>query len=278
MSIPFTLIAGPCVLESPELVVDMAAELKAISERLGIRLLFKTSFDKANRSSGGSFRGPGMEQGLAVLAQLKQELGVQLLTDIHESHQAAAVGQVVDVLQIPAFLCRQTDLLVAAAAAVQNPAAAASVVNVKKGQFLAPWDMAQVVSKLREAGLQGSEQLWLTERGTSFGYNTLVVDMRSLPQLRQLGCPVIFDATHSVQQPGGRGSSTGGQREFVAPLARAAMAVGVDGLFIETHPNPDQALSDGPNMVPLQRLEPLLEQLLAIRAAATAQPEAVSSL
>ena len=278
MSIPFTLIAGPCVLESPELVFDMAAELKGISERLGIRLLFKTSFDKANRSSGGSFRGPGMEQGLAVLAQLKQELGVQLLTDIHESHQAAAVGQVVDVLQIPAFLCRQTDLLLAAAAAVQNPAAAASVVNVKKGQFLAPWDMAQVVSKLREAGLQSPEQLWLTERGTSFGYNTLVVDMRSLPQLRQLGCPVIFDATHSVQQPGGRGSSTGGQREFVAPLARAAMAVGVDGLFIETHPSPDQALSDGPNMVPLQRLEPLLEQLLAIRAAATAQPEAVSSL
>ena len=278
MSIPFTLIAGPCVLESPELVVDMAGELKAISERLGIRLLFKTSFDKANRSSGGSFRGPGMEQGLAVLAQLKQELGVQLLTDIHESHQAAVVAQVVDVLQIPAFLCRQTDLLLAAAAAVQNPAAAASVVNVKKGQFLAPWDMAQVVSKLREAGLQSPEQLWLTERGTSFGYNTLVVDMRSLPQLRQQGCPVIFDATHSVQQPGGRGSSTGGQREFVAPLARAAMAVGVDGLFIETHPSPDQALSDGPNMVPLQRLEPLLEQLLAIRAAAAAQPEAVSSL
>jgi len=278
MSIPFTLIAGPCVLESPGLVADMAAELKAMSERLGIRLLFKTSFDKANRSSGSSFRGPGMEQGLAVLAQLKQELGVQLLTDIHESHQAAVVGQVVDVLQIPAFLCRQTDLLLAAAAAVQNPQAAASVVNVKKGQFLAPWDMAQVVSKLREAGLQRSEELWLTERGTSFGYNTLVVDMRSLPQLRQLDCPVIFDATHSVQQPGGHGSSTGGQREFVAPLARAAMAVGVDGLFIETHPNPDQALSDGPNMVPLHRLEPLLEQLLAIRAAAAAQPEAVSSL
>ena len=278
MSIPFTLIAGPCVLESPELVFDMAAQLKAMSERLGIRLLFKTSFDKANRSSGGSFRGPGMEQGLEVLAQLKQELGVQLLTDIHESHQAAVVAQVVDVLQIPAFLCRQTDLLLAAAAAVQNQQAAASVVNVKKGQFLAPWDMAQVVSKLREAGLQSPEQLWLTERGTSFGYNTLVVDMRSLPQLRQQGCPVIFDATHSVQQPGGRGSSTGGQREFVAPLARAAMAVGVDGLFIETHPNPDQALSDGPNMVPLHRLEPLLEQLLAIRAAAAAQPEAVSSL
>lgn len=278
MSIPFTLIAGPCVLESPELIFDMAAALKAMSERLGIRLLFKTSFDKANRSSGGSFRGPGMEQGLEVLAQLKQELGVQLLTDIHESHQAAVVAQVVDVLQIPAFLCRQTDLLLAAAAAVQNQQAAASVVNVKKGQFLAPWDMAQVVSKLREAGLQSPEQLWLTERGTSFGYNTLVVDMRSLPQLRQQGCPVIFDATHSVQQPGGRGSSTGGQREFVAPLARAAMAVGVDGLFIETHPDPDQALSDGPNMVPLHRLEPLLEQLLAIRAAAAAQPEAVSSL
>ena len=278
MSIPFTLIAGPCVLESPELVFAMAGALKAMSERLGIRLLFKTSFDKANRSSGGSFRGPGMEQGLEVLAQLKQELGVQLLTDIHESHQAAVVAQVVDVLQIPAFLCRQTDLLLAAAAAVQNQQAAASVVNVKKGQFLAPWDMAQVVSKLREAGLQSPEQLWLTERGTSFGYNTLVVDMRSLPQLRQQGCPVIFDATHSVQQPGGRGSSTGGQREFVAPLARAAMAVGVDGLFIETHPDPDQALSDGPNMVPLHRLEPLLEQLLAIRAAAAAQPEAVSSL
>ena len=278
MSIPFTLIAGPCVLESPELALDMAAELKAMSERLGIRLLFKTSFDKANRSSGGSFRGPGMEQGLEVLAQLKQELGVQLLTDIHESHQAAVVAQVVDVLQIPAFLCRQTDLLLAAAAAVQNPEAAASVVNVKKGQFRAPRDMAQVGSKLREAGLQSPEQLWLTERGTSFGYNTLVVDMRSLPQLRQQGCPVIFDATHSVQQPGGRGSSTGGQREFVAPLARAAMAVGVDGLFIETHPDPDQALSDGPNMVPLHRLEPLLEQLLAIRAAAASQPEAVSSL
>ena len=278
MSIPFTLIAGPCVLESPELAFELAAKLKAMSDRLGIRYLFKTSFDKANRSSGASFRGPGLEQGLQVLAQLKQELGLQVLTDIHESHQAAVVGQVVDVLQIPAFLCRQTDLLLAAATAVQDPTAAVTAVNVKKGQFLAPWDMAQVVNKLRAAGLQGAEQLWLTERGTSFGYNTLVVDMRSLPQLRQQGCPVIFDATHSVQQPGGRGNSTGGQREFVAPLARAAMAVGVDGLFIETHPDPDQALSDGPNMVPLHRLEPLLEQLLAIRAAATGQPLAVSSL
>ncbi|OUW29015.1 MAG: 3-deoxy-8-phosphooctulonate synthase [Synechococcus sp. TMED169] len=278
MSIPFTLIAGPCVLESPELAFELAVKLKAMSDRLGIRYLFKTSFDKANRSSGASFRGPGLEQGLQVLAQLKQELGLQVLTDIHESHQAAVVGQVVDVLQIPAFLCRQTDLLLAAAAAVQDPTAAVTAVNVKKGQFLAPWDMAQVVTKLRAAGLQGAEQLWLTERGTSFGYNTLVVDMRSLPQLRQQGCPVIFDATHSVQQPGGRGNSTGGQREFVAPLARAAMAVGVDGLFIETHPDPDQALSDGPNMVPLHRLEPLLEQLLAIRAAAIGQPEAVSVL
>ena len=278
MSIPFTLIAGPCVLESPELAFELAVKLKAMSDRLGIRYLFKTSFDKANRSSGASFRGPGLEQGLQVLAQLKQELGLQVLTDIHESHQAAVVGQVVDVLQIPAFLCRQTDLLLAAAAAVQDPTAAVTAVNVKKGQFLAPWDMAQVVTKLRAAGLQGDEQLWLTERGTSFGYNTLVVDMRSLPQLRQQGCPVIFDATHSVQQPGGRGNSTGGQREFVAPLARAAMAVGVDGLFIETHPDPDQALSDGPNMVPLHRLEPLLEQLLAIRAAAIGQPEAVSVL
>ena len=278
MSIPFTLIAGPCVLESPELAFELAVKLKAMSDRLGIRYLFKTSFDKANRSSGASFRGPGLEQGLEVLAHLKQELGLQVLTDIHESHQAAVVGQVVDVLQIPAFLCRQTDLLLAAAAAVQDPTAAATAVNVKKGQFLAPWDMAQVVTKLRAAGLQGDEQLWLTERGTSFGYNTLVVDMRSLPQLRQQGCPVIFDATHSVQQPGGRGNSTGGQREFVAPLARAAMAVGVDGLFIETHPDPDQALSDGPNMVPLHRLEPLLEQLLAIRAAAIGQPEAVSVL
>ncbi len=191
MSIPFTLIAGPCVLESPELAFELAVKLKAMSDRLGIRYLFKTSFDKANRSSGASFRGPGLEQGLQVLAQLKQELGLQVLTDIHESHQAAVVGQVVDVLQIPAFLCRQTDLLLAAAAAVQDPTAAVTAVNVKKGQFLAPWDMAQVVTKLRAAGLQGDEQLWLTERGTSFGYNTLVVDMRSLPQLRQQGCPVI---------------------------------------------------------------------------------------
>ena len=257
----FTLIAGPCVIESRDLALVVAEQVKTITDRLGIRYVFKASFDKANRSSGGSFRGPGVEQGLAVLAEVKQRLGLPVLTDIHESQQAAPVAEVVDVLQIPAFLCRQTDLLLAAAEAVLGTDKA---INVKKGQFLAPWDMAQVVNKLREAGV---EQLWLTERGSSFGYNTLVVDYRGLPQLQALGCPVIFDATHSVQQPGGQGTSSGGQREFVAPLARAAMAVGVDGLFMEVHPDPNQALSDGPNMVPLHRLEQLLEQLLAIRAA-----------
>ena len=278
MTAPFTLIAGPCVIESVELVLQVAEAMKAITDRLGIRYIFKASFDKANRSSGESFRGPGLDEGLEVLAQVKQQLGLPVLTDIHESQQAAMVGQVVDVLQIPAFLCRQTDLLLAAAAVVSDPAAAAKTVNVKKGQFLAPWDMAQVVAKMRASGLTNGDDLWLTERGTSFGYNTLVVDMRALPQLGALGCPVIFDATHSVQQPGGRGSSTGGQREFVAPLARAAVAVGVDGLFMETHPDPENACSDGPNMVPLHRMEPLLEQLMAIRGAATQQPEALSSL
>ena len=278
MTAPFTLIAGPCVFESVELVLQVAEAMKIITDRLGIRYIFKASFDKANRSSGESFRGPGLEAGLEVFAQVKQQLGLPVLTDIHESHQAELVGQVVDVLQIPAFLCRQTDLLLAAAAVVSDPAAAAKTVNVKKGQFLAPWDMAQVVAKMRASGLTNGDDLWLTERGTSFGYNTLVVDMRALPQLGALGCPVIFDATHSVQQPGGRGSSTGGQREFVAPLARAAVAVGVDGLFMETHPDPENACSDGPNMVPLHRMELLLEQLMAIRSAATQQPEALSSL
>ncbi len=256
-----TLIAGPCVIESRELALEIAEQVKAITDRLGIRYIFKASYDKANRSSGGSFRGPGVSGGLEVLAEVKQRFGLPVLTDIHESHQAAPVAEVVDVLQIPAFLCRQTDLLLAAAAATRGTD---KIINVKKGQFLAPWDMAQVVKKLREAGV---ENLWLTERGSSFGYNTLVVDYRGLPQLQELGCPVIFDATHSVQQPGGNGTSTGGQREFVAPLARAAVAVGVDGLFMEVHPDPDNALSDGPNMVPLHRLEPLLEQLLAIRGA-----------
>jgi 2-dehydro-3-deoxyphosphooctonate aldolase (KDO 8-P synthase) len=262
-AIPFTLIAGPCVIESRDLVLQVAEQVKAITDRLGIRYVFKASFDKANRSSGQSFRGPGPEEGLAILQEVGQTFGLPVLTDIHESHQAAAAAQAVDVLQIPAFLCRQTDLLEAAAKAV---AGTTKVVNVKKGQFLAPWDMAQVVGKLRECGLDpASGRLWLTERGSSFGYNTLVVDYRGIPQMQALGCPVIFDATHAVQQPGGQGTTSGGQREFVAPLARAAVAVGVDGLFLEVHPNPDKALSDGPNMVALHRLEALLSQLLALR-------------
>ena len=262
-AIPFTLIAGPCVIESRDLVLQVAEQVKAITDRLGIRYVFKASFDKANRSSGKSFRGPGPEEGLAILQEVGHTFSVPVLTDIHESHHAAAAAQAVDVLQIPAFLCRQTDLLEAAAQAV---AGTTKVVNVKKGQFLAPWDMAQVVNKLKECGLDpASGRLWLTERGSSFGYNTLVVDYRGIPQMQALGCPVIFDATHAVQQPGGQGTTSGGQREFVAPLARAAVAVGVDGLFLEVHPNPDQALSDGPNMVPLHRLEGLLRQLLALR-------------
>jgi 2-dehydro-3-deoxyphosphooctonate aldolase (KDO 8-P synthase) len=262
-AIPFTLIAGPCVIESRDLVLQIAEQVSTICARVGIRYIFKASFDKANRSSGKSFRGPGPDEGLKILQEVGQSFGVSVLTDIHESCQAAAAAQAVDVLQIPAFLCRQTDLLEAAAKAV---AGTSKVVNVKKGQFLAPWDMTQVVNKMQECGLDpASGRLWLTERGTSFGYNTLVVDYRSFPQLQALGCPVIFDATHAVQQPGGRGTSTGGQREFVAPLARAAVAVGVDGLFMETHPDPDNALSDGPNMVPLHRLEALLSQLLALR-------------
>ena len=274
-AIPFTLIAGPCVIENRDLVLQVAEQVKTITDRLGIRYVFKASFDKANRSSGKSFRGPGPDEGLKILQEVGQSFGVPVLTDIHESHQAAAAAQAVDVLQIPAFLCRQSDLLEAAAQAV---AGTNKVVNVKKGQFLAPWDMAQVVSKMAEFGLEpASGRLWLTERGTSFGYNTLVVDMRSFPQLQALGCPVIFDATHAVQQPGGRGTSTGGQREFVAPLARAAVAVGVNGLFMETHPDPDNALSDGPNMVPLHRLEALLRQLLALRQV-VAEEMAPSSL
>jgi 2-dehydro-3-deoxyphosphooctonate aldolase (KDO 8-P synthase) len=239
----------------------VAEKVKAITHSLGISYVFKASFDKANRSSGGSFRGPGVDDGLAVLAEVKQRFDLPVLTDIHESGQAAAVAEVVDVLQIPAFLCRQTDLLLAAADAVRGTG---KVINVKKGQFLAPWDMAQVVRKLREAGV---EDLWLTERGSSFGYNTLIVDYRGLPQMKEMGCPVIFDATHSVQQPGGMGTRTGGQREFVAPLARAAVAVGVDGIFMEVHPDPDNALSDGPNMLPLHRLEDLLIDLLRINSA-----------
>jgi len=274
-AMPFTLIAGPCVIENRDLVLSIAEHVSEICSRLGIHYIFKASFDKANRSSGKSFRGPGPDQGLTILAEVRERFGVPVLTDIHESHQAVSAAEVVDVLQIPAFLCRQSDLLEAAAKAV---AGTDKVVNVKKGQFLAPWDMAQVVNKMNDFGLDpASGRLWLTERGTCFGYNTLVVDGRSFPQLQALGCPVIFDATHAVQQPGGRGTSTGGQREFVAPLARAAVAVGVDGLFMETHPDPDNALSDGPNMVPLHRLDALLQQLLAIRAA-VAEGVAVSTL
>ena len=261
---PLTLIAGPCVIESRDLVMQVAEHVSGLCQELGIRYVFKASFDKANRSSGKSFRGPGSDEGLKILQEVRESFGVPVLTDIHESHQAAAAAQAVDVLQIPAFLCRQTDLLEAAAQAV---AGTDKVVNVKKGQFLAPWDMAQVVNKMAESGLDpASGRLWLTERGSSFGYNTLVVDYRSLPQMQALGCPVIFDATHAVQQPGGQGTTSGGQREFVAPLARAAVAVGVDGLFLEVHPDPTVALSDGPNMVPLHRLKALLSQLVALRA------------
>lgn len=253
---PLTLIAGPCVIENRDLVFEVAEAVNAVCKKLGVQYIFKASFDKANRTSASTFRGPGVTAGLAVLQEVKDKLGLPVLTDIHESSHVAQVAEVVDVLQIPAFLCRQTDLLMAAAAT-------GKAINVKKGQFLSPQEMSQVAQKLRTAGV---ENLMLTERGNSFGYNTLVVDFRSLPQLQSFGCPVIFDATHSVQQPGGQGGTSGGQREYVAPLARAAVAVGVDGLFMEIHPNPDKALSDGPNMLPLHRLEPLLKQLLAIRA------------
>ena len=253
---PLTLIAGPCVIESRDLVFEVAEAVNAVCKKLGVQYIFKASFDKANRTSASTFRGPGVTAGLEVLQEVKDKLGLPVLTDIHESSHVEQVAEVVDVLQIPAFLCRQTDLLMAAAAT-------GKAINVKKGQFLSPQEMSQVAQKLRTAGV---ENLMLTERGNSFGYNTLVVDFRSLPQLQSFGCPVIFDATHSVQQPGGQGGTSGGQREYVAPLARAAVAVGVDGLFMEIHPNPDKALSDGPNMLPLHRLEPLLKQLLAIRA------------
>ncbi|TCD58094.1 3-deoxy-8-phosphooctulonate synthase [Synechococcus sp. BS55D] len=264
-SMKFRVIAGPCVIENRDMVFCIAEELTALCLRMGIELIFKASYDKANRSSGQSFRGPGPQEGLAILAEVRDRFNIPVLTDIHESNQAVAAAQAVDVLQIPAFLCRQTDLLIAAARAVEGTCKS---VNVKKGQFLAPWDMANIVTKMSENGLKpSSERLWLTERGTSFGYNTLIVDYRSLPQLQSLGCPVIFDATHSVQQPGGMGSTSGGQRQFVAHLARAAVAVGVDGIFMEVHPDPDNALSDGPNMLPIHKLEGLLRQLMDIRSA-----------
>jgi 2-dehydro-3-deoxyphosphooctonate aldolase (KDO 8-P synthase) len=252
-TLPLMLIAGPCALESREHALEMASALKEIAGKAGIGLVFKTSFDKANRTSAESQRGVGLDRALPIFAEIRETLSVPVLTDVHEAQQCARVAGAVDVLQIPAFLCRQTDLLAAAAATGR-------VVNVKKGQFLAPWDMANVVAKLTGAG---NRNVLVTERGASFGYNTLVSDMRALPILaRSTGAPVIFDATHSVQQPGGQGTSSGGEREFVPVLARAAVAVGVAGVFIETHQNPDRAPSDGPNMVPLKNMEPLLRRLV----------------
>jgi 2-dehydro-3-deoxyphosphooctonate aldolase (KDO 8-P synthase) len=252
-ALPLAVIAGPCALESRSHALEMASALKEIASRVGIALVFKTSFDKANRTSAGSARGIGLDEALPIFAEIRSTLGLPVLTDVHENEQCARAAEAVDVLQIPAFLCRQTDLLVAAAAT-------GKVVNVKKGQFLAPWDMANVVAKITGAG---NADVLVTERGASFGYNTLVSDMRALPILARTGAPVIFDATHSVQQPGGRGGSSGGEREFVPVLARAAVAVGVAGVFIETHQDPDRAPSDGPNMMPLADMEALLRKLMA---------------
>ena len=250
---PLALIAGPCQLESRDHAFEMAGRLKEITDRLGIGFVYKTSFDKANRTSLSGKRGVGLEAALPIFADLRKELSVSVLTDIHTEEQCGVVADVVDILQIPAFLCRQTDLLVAAAKT-------GKAVNVKKGQFLAPWDMRNVVAKITASG---NSNVLVTERGVSFGYNTLVADMRALPIMAEIGAPVIFDATHSVQQPGGQGNASGGDRRFVAPLARAAVAVGVAGVFIETHQDPDNAPSDGPNMVPLEKMPELLERLIA---------------
>ncbi|ACB81059.1 2-dehydro-3-deoxyphosphooctonate aldolase [Methylorubrum populi BJ001] len=253
--LPLALIAGPCQLEGRTHALEVASALKEMAQKLGIGLVFKSSFDKANRTSGRSARGVGLDEALPVFAEIRESLGLPVLTDVHEAEQCARAAQAVDILQIPAFLCRQTDLLLAAAATGR-------VVNVKKGQFLAPWDMAHVASKVTQAG---NPNVIVTERGASFGYNTLVSDMRALPIMARVtgGAPVVFDATHSVQQPGGQGATSGGQREFVAVLARAAVAVGVAGVFIETHPDPDRAPSDGPNMVALADLPALVETLMA---------------
>ena len=250
------LMAGPCVLEDEQRTLMIGKELKRITDKLGMPYIFKASFDKANRSSFDSFRGPGLKDGLTQIANIKKELGVPVVSDIHESSQAETAAEVLDILQIPAFLCRQTDLINAAAKT-------GKVVNVKKGQFLAPWDMKNVIKKILEAG---NEKIMLTERGASFGYNTLVADMRSFPIMRSLGYPVVMDATHSVQTPGGQGTTSGGQSEFVPCMARAAAAAGIDALFLEVHDNPAEALSDGPNMVRLDKLEKLLDSVLAIDA------------
>ena len=248
---PFFLIAGPCVIESEQLQLDVAGQLKEITSELGIHFIFKSSFDKANRTSGTSFRGPGMEEGLRVLSEVKRQLGVPVLTDVHEYTPMDEVASVVDVLQTPAFLVRQTDF-------IKKVCAAGKPVNIKKGQFLSPWDMKPVVEKAKSTG---NDQIMVCERGASFGYNNLVSDMRSLAVMRETNCPVVFDATHSVQLPGGQGTSSGGQREFVPVLARAAIAVGVAGVFMETHPRPEEALSDGPNAWPLHRMRALLETM-----------------
>ena len=253
---PLFLIAGPCVVESEQLQLDVAGQLKEITGRLGINFIFKSSFDKANRTSINSFRGPGMEEGLRVLAEVKRQIGVPVLTDVHEYTPMDEVASVVDVLQTPAFLVRQTDF-------ITKVCATGKPVNIKKGQFLSPWDMAPVVEKAKSTG---NQQIMVCERGASFGYNNLVSDMRSLSVMRQTGCPVVFDATHSVQLPGGQGSTSGGQREFVPVLARAAIAVGVAGIFMETHPDPRKALSDGPNAWPLGKMEALLTTLLELDA------------
>jgi 2-dehydro-3-deoxyphosphooctonate aldolase (KDO 8-P synthase) len=251
---PFFLIAGPCVIESMQLQLDTAGALQEITTRLGVPFVFKSSFDKANRTSGSSYRGPGLEEGLKVLAEVKRQLGVPVLTDVHEYTPMDEVASVVDMLQTPAFLCRQTDF-------IQNVARTGKPVNIKKGQFLSPWEMKHVAAKARATG---NEHILVCERGASFGYNNLVSDMRSLAVMRDTGCPVVFDATHSVQLPGGQGGSSGGQREFIPVLARAAVAVGVSGLFMETHPRPEEALSDGPNAWPLPKMRALLETLLEL--------------
>jgi 2-dehydro-3-deoxyphosphooctonate aldolase (KDO 8-P synthase) len=259
---PFFLIAGPCVVESEGLVLDVAGRLKEMTDRLGIPFIFKASFDKANRSSRASFRGPGMEAGLKALSRVREQLGVPVLTDVHEDTPLGEVAAVVDVLQTPAFLCRQTNFIVAVSS--QN-----KPVNIKKGQFLSPWEMQNVVDKARSTG---NAQIMVCERGFSFGYNNLVSDMRSLAIMRGTGCPVVFDATHSVQLPGGQGNASGGQREFVPVLARAAVAAGVAGVFMETHPDPAKALSDGPNAWPLDRMAPLLATLKELDDAVKKQP------
>ena len=259
MDHPLFVIAGPCVIESEAMALSTAETLKGIAERLGILLIYKSSFDKANRTSGSSFRGPGLEKGLRILEKVRRETGMPVLTDVHETAQVAAVASVVDVLQTPAFLARQTDL-------IEAVATCGKAANIKKGQFMAPGDMIHVTTKARAAATEAGTvaPLLVTDRGATFGYNNLVSDMRGLVIMRATGCPVVFDATHSVQLPGGMGATSGGQREFVAPLARAAVAVGISGLFMEMHPDPDNAKSDGPNAIPLDQAEALLERLLAI--------------